>query len=757
MRSSVKKVSKIEPHGLRSFAMVTQDSSVMHPINKNCHGLQKSETNCSPQVVTPMIRRRSKTVLLIEDNPAEELLVRKMFNHQGSYAFQLNSVICVADAIDHLAKHQVDVVLLDTGLKRTKGQEAVKQVRKATPRVSIVLLFSPNHEGDAIHALQEGAQDYLVKGQIEPRELMRALRNAVERKKIEEALFQEKERALVTLNCIADAVICTDLSGNISFLNPIAEKMTGWPLVEAKGRPLAETLKIMDATTHITTPNPMAKAVAQDRSGVLPANCILVSRDGHEIFIEDSVAPIHDRGGLVDGSVLVFRDVTEARALGARVAHLAEHDALTGLPNRLLLNDRLDQAIAMAHRNAATLAVLFMDLDGFKHINDSLGHSAGDKLLQSIAKRLLLCVRGPDTISRQGGDEFLVVLQDIERAEDAAIAAKRILKALAETHSIDGHDLQITASIGVSIYPDDGMDSETLIKNADTAMYQAKAQGRHTYKFFKPEMNTRAVNRQSIEEDLRRALKRNEFTLHYQPRIDFATGEINGAEALLRWKHPKRGLIPPAQFIPIAEDSGLMVPIGAWVLRQACKQVQAWEKQGLPLIDISVNVSTIQLRNGEFLEELLAILSETGLEPRRLELEVTESALMRNSEFVAPILRMIRKLGVRISVDDFGTGYSSLSYLQQFSLDAIKIDQSFVRRITSFPADTTIVSAIISLGQSRKLRVIAEGVETAEALAFLKTQDCDEAQGYYFSVPLPAMQFAKLLETHVHGFHSKAS
>ncbi len=704
-----------------------------------------------------MVEKRLKTLLLIEDNRVEEQLARKMLNNHGTYGFKLKFAPCIEDAVIHLAAKPVDVVLLDTDLKDTNGLEAIRKVRKASPRVAIVLLSNPNDEGAAIHALQDGAQDYLVKGQIEPRELMRALRNAIERKIIEESLFKEKERAEVTLNCIADAVICTDLSGNISFLNPIAEKMTGWPLVEALGRPLAETFKIMDATTRITTPNPMAKAAEQDRTGVLPVNCILVSRDGHEIFIEDSVAPIHNRGGIVDGSVLVFRDVTEARVLGARVAHLAEHDALTGLPNRLLLNDRLDQAITMAHRNAATLAVLFLDLDGFKHINDSLGHSTGDKLLQSVAKRLLLCVRGPDTISRQGGDEFLVVLQDIEHAEDAAIAAKRILKALAETHSIDGHDLQITASIGASIYPDDGMDSETLIKNADAAMYQAKAQGRHTYKFFKTEMNTRAVNRQSIEEDLRRALKGHEFTLYYQPRIDFSTGEINGAEALLRWKHPKRGLIPPAQFIPIAEDSGLILPIGAWVLRQACKQVLAWGKQGLPLIDISVNVSSIQLRDGEFVEKLLAILSETGLEPRRLELEVTESALMRNSKFVAPILRMIRRLGVRISVDDFGTGYSSLSYLQQFSFDAIKIDQSFVRRITSFPADTTIVSAIISLGQSRKLKVIAEGVETAEELAFLKTQSCDEAQGYYFSVPLPAAQFAKLLESHMRGIHRKAS
>jgi diguanylate cyclase (GGDEF)-like protein/PAS domain S-box-containing protein len=704
-----------------------------------------------------MIKIRFKTVLLIEDNPAEVLLVRKMFNHEGANGFKLKFAASIEAAVSHLGAKPVDIVLLDTGLKETKGRDAIKKVRSACPRVSIVLFCSPEEEGAAVQAVQEGAQDYLVKGQIEPRELMRALRNAIERKVIEESVFKEKERAEVTLNCIADAVICTDMSGNISFLNPIAEKMTGWPLAEAVGRPLAETFKIMDATTRITTPNPMAMAARQDRTGDLPVNCILVSRDGHEIFIEDSVAPIHDRAGQIDGSVLVFRDVTLARALSARVTHLAEHDALTGLPNRLLLNDRLDQAIAMARRNARPLAVLFMDLDGFKHINDSLGHSTGDKLLQSVAKQLQLCVRAPDTVSRQGGDEFLVLLQGIEHAEDAAIAARRILKALAETHTIDGRDLHVTASIGVSIYPDDGIDSETLIKNADTAMYQAKAHGRHNCKFFKKEMNTRAVNRQSIEEDLRQGLKRQEFSLHYQPKIDFTTGEINGAEALLRWKHPKRGLIPPAQFIPIAEEAGLMVPIGAWVLRHACNQARAWGNAGLPLIDISVNVSTVQLRNAEFVEELLGILDEAGLDPQRLELEISESTLMRNSEFVAPVLRLLRKRGIRISVDDFGTGYSSLSYLQQYSLDAIKIDQSFVRRIATIPVDTTIVSAIISLGQSLKLRVIAEGVETAEELAFLRAQDCDEAQGYYFSVPLPASQFAKLLESHAPGIQSKAS
>jgi diguanylate cyclase (GGDEF)-like protein/PAS domain S-box-containing protein len=696
-----------------------------------------------------MIKRQASKVLLIEDRPAGTVAIREMFAKEKTYAFKLKAVDCMADAEAYLAGNTVDVVLLDIGLASQKGQEAVQRIRATAPRVSIVLLSGIDNEAIAAQAMQEGAQDYLVKGRFGSYELMRALRNAIERKKIEESLFIEKERAQVTLNCIADAVICTDLAGNISFLNPIAERMTGWLMIEALGRPLAEVLRIIDATTRETAPNPMAVASAQNAVGALPADCILIGRDGHEVFIEDSVAPIHDRSGLVDGSVLVFRDVTVARALAARVAHLAEHDSLTGLPNRLLLNDRLDQAIARAHRNSGKIAVLFLDLDGFKHVNDSLGHAIGDKLLQSVARQLQECVRAPDTISRQGGDEFLVMLQDVQDERGAEAAAKRVLKALAGTHSIDGHELKVTASVGVSLYPDDGLDSGTLIKGADAAMYQAKASGRHTYRFFKPEMNVHAVNRQSIEEDLQCALKRDGLVLHYQPKINFATGAITGAEALLRWMHPKRGLIPPAQFISIAEDSGLIVPIGVWVLREACQQAQAWSDAGLPSIDIAVNVSALQLRDKEFVDELFAILDETGLDPLRLELEVTESALMRSAEFVAPVLRALKERGVRVAVDDFGTGYSSLSYLQEFTVDAIKIDQSFVRRITSFPDDTTIVSAIIRLGRSLKLQVIAEGVETAEELAFLKSQDCDEAQGFYFSRPMPAEQFAQHLETHI--------
>ena len=431
----------------------------------------------------------------------------------------------------------------------------------------------------------------------------------------------------------------------------------------------------------------------------------------------------------------------------ARMMHSAQHDFLTGLPNRLLLNDRVNRAIAMAPRHKKKVAVLFLDLDGFKHINDSLGHPTGDKLLQSVAARLSACVRSADTVSRQGGDEFVVLLAEVEHEEDPAITAKRMLVAVSEPHSIDQHDLHVTTSIGVSVYPDDGLDAETLIKNADTAMYQAKETGRQGYRFFKASMNVRAaVERQSIEENLRRALERQEFALHYQPKINLRTREITGAEALIRWAHPTRGLLSPAQFIPVAEDCGLIVPIGNWVLHEACLQARAWMDAGLPRVTMAVNISAIELRQEDFLPGIFAVLEDAGLDPKFLELELTESVLMKNSERAQDILKALRTRGVQLTIDDFGTGYSSLSYLTKFPIHALKIDQSFVRQITSSPQETTIVTAVIAMSRSLKLRVVAEGVETEAEMAFLQAHECDEAQGYYFSRPVPPRQFAQLLE-----------
>jgi diguanylate cyclase (GGDEF)-like protein len=496
-------------------------------------------------------------------------------------------------------------------------------------------------------------------------------------------------------------------------------------------------------TSSATTPKVETTAHALQ----LPHGCTFARRNGDDLPVEGSMAPIHDRNGHPTGTVLVFRDVSAARAMTLQITHSAHHDSLTGLPNRAHLTERISTAISFARRHSSRVALLFLDLDGFKHINDSLGHSFGDKLLQSVADRIVYCARTTDTVSRQGGDEFVVLLAEVAVPEDASVVAHRILASVARPHTIDEHELHVGASIGVSMFPDDGIDAETLIKNADTAMYQAKANGRQSVQYFTPAMNARAVERQWIEAGLRRALERDELALAYQPKINVRSRRITGAEALLRWTHPVRGPISPAQFIPIAEDTGLIRQIGAWVMRRACAQAKAWADAGLALSTMAVNVSSMEFRDDSFLDGLFTILDDTGLPAHALELELTESVLMKHVETAAVTLGTLRDQGVQIAIDDFGTGYSSLSYLRKFPIDALKIDQSFVAGIANAADDASIVTAVIGMARSLNLRVVAEGVETREQAKFLQVHECDEAQGYYFSKPVTAEQFARLAET----------
>ncbi len=693
-----------------------------------------------------MSKQTNKAVLLIENDPALVETIRSMFTHEFLDVVDFAHTGSLEEAELYLADHADDVILLDFSLTYKAGLDAILRTRAAAPHAPIVLLCNAEEERTASDALKENVQDYLIKGQFRLSELVRTMRNAIARKRLQESQFAEMDRARVTLSSIGDAVICTDSKGNISYLNPVAETMMGYSLQDVSGRPLAEAFHIIDASTGLIAANPMKVAFGEDLPAKMPASCILVRQDGKQIYIEDSVAPIHDSYGVSAGFVLVFRDVTAAHRLTTQLAHLAEHDALTGLPNSLLLNDRLGQAIARARRDKSMVAVLFLDLDGFKHVNDSLGHRTGDELLKSVAKRLLKCVRLPDTVSRLGGDEFVLLLSEVQRLEDPTIAARRILNAVGKSHPIAGHDLRITASIGISVFPNDGKDAETLIKNADTAMYRAKESGKQAFKFFTPEMNVMAVKRQAIEEELRGALERNELTLHYQPKINLASGQITGAEALLRWKHPTRGDVSPAEFIPIAEASGLMPILGTWVLHEACKQAMACTDAGLPRITVAVNVSLLQFRDESFLSRLRAILDETGMDPKRLEIEVTESVLMLTPELTARTFSILREWGIRVAIDDFGTGYSCLSYLATLPLDALKIDRTFVRQASTAPRHKAIAHAIISMARSLGLRVIAEGIETAEELDFFKKQKCDEAQGYFFSKALPANRLMEILE-----------
>jgi diguanylate cyclase (GGDEF)-like protein/PAS domain S-box-containing protein len=635
-------------------------------------------------------------------------------------------------------------VLVDLFLADSEGIGTFDRLFGVAPQIPILILVDPKNEGIAELAVKRGAQDYLLKGRLDDYLLPKALRNMIERTAIADALFVEKERAEVTLNSIGDAVMSIDEMFVVTYLNAVAETLTGWLLTEATGRPVGEVFNIIDASTRQPVLNPMAFAMRGNRTVGLTPNCLLVRRDGFESAIEDSAAPIHDRQGRVTGAVMVFHDVSTARALSMRMAYLAQHDSLTDLPNRVLFNDRLTQAMAMAHRHEMRLAVLYLDIDRFKHVNDSSGHAIGDRLLKSVAVRLQACVRSSDTVSRQGGDEFVILLGEVAHAADASVAADKMLAALSESHLIDGLELRISASIGIVTYPMDGTSVESLVKNADTAMYRAKECGRNNYQFFTAEMNVHALERQNLESDLRHALERDEFVLHYQPKVNVRTGAITGVEALVRWRHPTRRLIGPSRFISIAEESGLIVPIGKWVLREACRQAKNWQSEGLFPMKVAINVSTVELRAKNFVEGVRSALSETGLAASYLELEVTETFLMQDATSTALVLHELKDLGVQLALDDFGTGYSSLSHLRRFPIDTLKIDHSFIRHLTTDASDAGIVSAVVNMGKSLRMRVVAEGVETLEQYTLLKKHRCPEAQGFYFSEPVIPEEITEL-------------
>jgi len=689
-----------------------------------------------------------ETILLLQDNASKAAIVRETLVKSSDPPFVVEWVRSCAAALDRLrdqTRDHITAVLIDLLLPDGQEFEIFDQIFQASPHIPILVLSNPEHEEVARQAVQRGAQDYILDNRLDSYSLSKALRTMLERTANAEALFMEKERAQVTLNSIGDGVISTDVAGNVTYLNPVAEAMTGWTSTEALGRSFGEVFRIIDSTDPEHAVNPMAIAMRQNKTVGLSGSCVLIRRDGIESAIEDSAAPIHDRRGQVTGAVMVFHDVTQAREMSERMSYLAHHDYLTGLPNRLLLDDRLAQAMAAARRQRQQMAVLFVDVDRFKHINDSLGHAIGDQLLLSVAGRLVASVRASDTVSRQGGDEFVVLLSSIAHAEDAALSAYKILAALGIPHHVEEHDLQITVSMGIGIYPEDGTDAETLVKNADIAMLNAKNNGRNNYQFFKPDMNEHALERQSLESGLRHALDRREFELYFQPKMDLETETITGAEALIRWRQPEQGIVLPEKFIPIAEQCGYIVPIGRWVLREACRQTKSWLDADLAPMSVAINISAVELRSKGFVQGVRAVLHETGLDARFLEFELTETALMQDPKSTIAVLHALKDIGVRLTLDDFGTGYSSLSYLKRFPIDALKIDKSFVRGLCTNASDANIVSAVINMGKSFGLRVIAEGVETREQFLRLQAQQCAEGQGHYFQAPVAAHEFAKLL------------
>jgi len=560
-------------------------------------------------------------VLLVEDNAGDARLMREMLADSDTTQFEVTHVKRLDEGLRQFESSDFNLMLLDLWLPDGEGLDTVARALAAVSNAPIVVMTSHDDESLAVKAVQSGAQDYLVKGQVDTRGLARTIRHAVER----------------------------------------------------------------------------------------------------------------------------HRMLSELKQARRREHHLATHDPLTGLPNRQLFYDRLSHAMAYSARHRESLAVLFIDMDHFKSVNDTWGHEVGDKLLTSAAERLSACLRKTDTAARLGGDEFVVVLMDLNRIQDAAKVAQNTLRALAKPYVLGASEICVTASLGIAIYPSDGKDADRLIKNADTAMYKTKEEGGNNYRFYTLSANARAFERLALENSLREALEKEQFVLYYQPQVDVASGQIAGVEALLRWQHPNLGLVLPAQFIPLAEETGLIAPLGEWVLGEACKQIKAWQLAGLPGVRVAVNLSYHQLKRKGLAKTVARILRESNLDPEHIELEITESSIFQDAETTLVALRALKNLGLRILVDDFGTGYSSLAFLKRFPADGLKIDQSFVCDVTTNPYDASIVTALLAMAQGMKLEIIAEGVETREQLEFLRSRQCRLMQGYLFSKPLAAQGLEALM------------
>jgi diguanylate cyclase (GGDEF)-like protein/PAS domain S-box-containing protein len=550
-----------------------------------------------------------------------------------------------------------------------------------------------------------------------------------------ERAIRESEERLRKFTDASNEGIVFHEKGIITDLNEAAASMLGYTQEQMVGKTIVEYIApeaIESVKQHI--------AQGFERA----YESVLMRADGSRVAVELAGKDLMFHGQSY--RMTVVRDITDRKEAEARIHFLAHHDTLTQLPNRLMMMDRLEHMLAAAKRHAKMVGVLFIDLDNFKTVNDSLGHHAGDELLKRVASRIQSCLRAADLVARLGGDEFLVVVSDLALPEDVVPVAEKLLSTVSESFSLEGHIITVSPSIGISVFPRDGMDRDSLIKNADAAMYLAKERGRNNFQFYTTALNKGAFEALAMESGIRRAIDAVQFTLHYQPEVSVQTGELTGIEALIRWKHPELGLLGPDRFISVAEHRGLIMPIGKWVLEQACKQNAEWQKLGLPKVPMAVNLSPIQFKQPQLPEIVARILSDSGLDGQYLELEITENLLMSDTQQVTRTLGALKNLGVRLTVDDFGAGYSSLSYLKRYPIDKLKIDRSFVRHIPGDPEDVAITNAMISLGRSLGMRVLAEGVEYQEQMEFLRGQKCDEMQGYFVSPPLPPEEFAVWLE-----------
>lgn len=554
-------------------------------------------------------------------------------------------------------------------------------------------------------------------------------------------LARGEEQLRMLAENASDIIVRIDPSGRYLYVSRSVLPTTGYGEMDLLGRSATDFAHPDDRSLLLMSDQALPRYPAETRT----ISYRFRHKAGHYVWLESNVRPVLDDSGRLAEYVVVSRDVTQRKQADARIEFLAHHDPLTSLPNRLLGKDRMEVAMAGARRNRHKAALLFLDLDHFKKVNDSLGHPFGDELLQQVSTRLRECLNETDTLSRHGGDEFLVLMGDLREVEPASLMAETMLGRLGRPFKVNGQDLYMSASIGIAIYPDDGEDFDTLLRRAEIAMYHTKEAGRNAYRFFTDQMNADSSEYLRLRTGLKRALERDELLLHYQPQIDLRSGRVIGLEALIRWHHPELGTVPPGRFIPVAEESGMIVPIGSWVLHEACRQAAAWRNSGLSGQTMAVNLSAVQFKRGDLLQTVMEALDASALPPHCLELELTESILISDTAKVLATVEQIKRLGVKLSIDDFGTGYSCLAYLKRFQVDRLKIDQSFIRHITTDGNDEAIVQAIVQLARSLDIKTVAEGVETKQSLDLLIGLGCDEAQGYHFAKPMNALDAARFL------------
>ena len=700
--------------------------------------------------MTQLVVKDNVKILIVDDQVANISVLSDTLSDLAEIYFTTNGEA----ALQQAAALQPELILLDIEMPGMNGFEVCQQLKSDPNTADIAVIFISAHEEAQFefHSLAYGGIDFIHRPfnraicrlRVQNHLLLRQQAKALILSK--EALFVEKQRLLVTLNSIGDAVIATDTAGIVTYMNPIAERMTGWRQRDAIGCLVTQVMDLRDADSHQPSINPIELALTERRIVAMALNCELISLDGQACHVEDSAAPILDSDGNMLGAIIVFHDVSEALALANKMSHLANHDQLTGLPNRILLHDRIHQACRQAAVIDRKIAVMLIDIDRFKFLNDSLGHKSGDELILQLAKRLQSILDPDHTLARIGGDEFVLVSPDILHIEQISILAQRLVRLMQQPFEIDCGKYNMSLSIGISVYPIDADNEEALMRHADVAMYKAKQEGRNRYCFFSDELGDIMLQRHLQEQQLREAINNNRLEVYYQPKNALASECIIGAEALVRIRNLDGSLMPPADFIPLAEETGLIVPLGKQVLVKACLQAAQWQEQGFT-IPVSVNIAAAQFADPSIVKLVQNTLLECRLPAELLELEVTESALMLDASRTADLLQQFHSLGVSIAIDDFGTGYSSLAYLKRFHVDVLKIDMSFVKDMLTDENDLAIVRTVISLGKSLNIALVAEGIETAEHRLQLLEMGCESGQGYLYSKPLPENDFIAYLRS----------